>query len=168
MALRTFDVSNAEVAPFDAKREHDLLAKFVGVWKGPAKTWFDPTKDPEASTWSAEGERLLGGRFVRIDYRGTAMGKPHAGEMLLAYEQDENRFTMVLIDSFHTGTLAMVSHGQATGDVIDVLGSYPAGKERWGWRTRLSVGPGGVSIEMANIEPSGAEHRAISALLARV
>lgn len=168
MALRTIDVGSAEVAPFDAKREHDLLAKLAGTWKGPAKTWFDPAKEPETSTWSAEGERILGGRFVRIDYRGTAMGKPHAGEMLLAFEQDEKRFTMVWIDSFHTGTQAMVCHGEAHGDELDVLGSYPAGKERWGWRTRIKAGAGGLTIEMSNIEPSGTEHRAVSALLARV
>lgn len=167
MALRTIDVGNAEVAPFDSKREHDLLARFSGSWKGPVKTWFDPAKEPEESSWTAEGERILGGRFVRIDYRGTAMGKPHAGEMLLAYERDEARFTMVWIDSFHTGTQATVCHGEADGDAVTFLGSYPAGKERWGWRTTLRAGAGGITIEMTNIEPGGTEHRAVLATLAR-
>ena len=167
MALRTIDVGNAEVAPFDAKSEHDLLAKFAGSWKGPAKTWFEPGKEPESSTWTAEGERILGGRFVRLDYRGTAMGKPHAGEMLLAYERDEARFTCVWIDSFHTGTLALVFHGTADGDALTFEGTYPAGKERWGWRTTLRASSGGVVVDMTNIEPNGTEHRAVNVMLAR-
>lgn len=168
MALRTIDVGTAETAAFDSKQEHDLLARFSGSWKGPVKTWFDPAKEPEATTWSAEGERILGGRFVRLDYRGTAMGKPHAGEMLLAYERDEARFLLVWIDSFHTGTQAMVCHGKLDGESLTFLGTYPAGAERWGWRTKLEASPDGITVEMANISPTGQEDRAVSATLGRV
>jgi hypothetical protein len=168
MTLRTIDVGTAETAAFDSKREHDLLARFSGSWKGPVKTWFEPGKPPEESAWSAEGERILGGRFVRVDYRGTAMGQPHAGEMLLAYERDEKRFLLVWIDSFHTGTQAMVCLGELAGEsALTFLGSYLAGNERWGWRTTLNASSGGIMIEMTNILPSGEEARAVSATLAR-
>ncbi|MES2641299.1 MAG: DUF1579 domain-containing protein [Myxococcota bacterium] len=156
-----------DLPPMNPGPEHDRLATFVGDWSGPVSTWFDPDGAPEESAWRLSGALVLGGRFVRLTYSGTAMGKPHAGEILLGYERDEKRYTAAWIDSFHSGTQIMVSHGQAEGDGISVLGSYPAGDERWGWRTRFRRDGDSLVIAMTNLGPSGPEDRAVEAVLTR-
>lgn len=156
------------VSPFTTGAEHDRLAAFVGEWAGPVSTWFDPNGAPEMSSWRLTGVPLLDGRFVRLTYQGIAMGKPHAGELLLGFERDEKRFTVTWIDSFHTGTQVMVSHGGVQGDTIAVLGSYPAGEERWGWRTRFRRDGDTFVIAMTNLGPAGPEDRAVEATLTRV
>lgn len=154
--------------PFASAAEHDLLASFVGEWAGPVSTWFDPTGAPEVSSWRLSAAPVLGGRFVRLTYSGVAMGKAHAGEILLGYERDEKRYTAAWIDSFHSGTQMMVSHGQAEGDGIALRGTYPAGEERWGWGTRFRRDGDTLLIAMTNAGPGGPEDRAVEATLTRV
>ncbi len=167
--MQPIDVATASVTPFEATKHHAQLAPLVGSWEGSTKTWFDPSKPPEESRTQARVESVLGGRFLRIQYAGTAMGKPHAGEMILAYEKDEKRYALAWIDSFHTGTLLMSSTGTSTDDgVVSVLGSYPAGEQRWGWRTVIHTNPERFVIEAFNISPDGHEDPAIKTELRRV
>lgn len=140
----------------------------MGDWSGPVSTWFDPNAAPEVSAWRLSAVPALGGRFLRLTYSGVAMGKAHAGEMLLAYERDEKRHTSTWVDTFHTGTQVMVSHGQIEGDVLVLLGSYPAGDERWGWCTRFRREGDTFVIAMANLGPDGKEYPGLEVVLTRV
>jgi len=163
------DVTNARTAAFEARREHQHLLTMVGSWEGPTRTWFDPTAAPEESRTRLRIESVLQGRFVRIDYQGTIQGNPHAGQMILGYEDAERRFTSMWIDSFHMGTGIMVSSGAQSADgALALLGSYPAGEERWGWRTLMRIpDPDHLVIEAYNITPAGREDRAIETRLSR-
>jgi hypothetical protein len=161
------DATEAPTAPFTDGPEHQRLRSLVGTWDGLVRTWFEPDKPPDETRLAARIDALLGGRFVRIDYQGTAMGKPHAGQMLLAYERDERRYAMAWLDSFHTGTALMLSTGQADADgAVSVLGSYAAGDERWGWRTVFRFGDRPV-IQAFNIPPGMDEVPAIEIRLTR-
>lgn len=167
--------TEASLPPFAGGTEHALLQRFVGAWAGRTGTWFDPDGDPTPGEWRLAGETLLGGRFVRLSYAGTVGDKPHAGEMLLAYEQGEKRYTVVWTDSFHNGSQVMVCHGPsewasqgARGDQFEVLGSYPAGEERWGWRMRLRRLGDQLTIAMLNIGPDGREFPAVDVKLSAV
>ena len=96
------------------------------------------------------------------------MGKPHAGEMLLAFEKDTQRYSLAWIDSFHTGTALMLSTGgPVSGGIISVLGSYAAGEARWGWRTVLRADANAFVIEAFNIAPDGKEDPATKTSLER-
>lgn len=160
------DATNAPTKPFDPTAEHRVLLGMVGTYEGQTETWFDPEKEPERTTSRARVESLLGGRFVRMDYQGTAMGAAHAGQMIIGFHRDAAVYELTWIDSFHTGTATMVSTGAANGEVINVLGSYVAGGERWGWRTTLRSHEGALVIEAFNITPAGDESRAIRSVLA--
>lgn len=83
MTTERIDATNAPTAPFATSPHHDAMSGIAGRWAGETKLWLDPTKPPETSRTEATIESLLGGRWIRIDYRGTAMGTPHAGVMIL-------------------------------------------------------------------------------------
>ena len=166
----SLDLARAETAPFSPGPEHQTLARFAGSWKGPTQLWLDPDAPPEESTTELLAEPILGGRWLRLSERGAAFGKPHAGEMLLGYHLDARAYELAWVDSSHTGTSIILSTGAATEPgVVDVLGSYTAGGQRWGWRTRLRLStPEELLIEAFNISPDGVEMRAIVSTLRRV
>lgn len=163
------DLTSSATAPFEASAEHELLQTFVGRWGGPTQLWLDPEKPPEETLTELDAESVLGGRWLRLSYRGVAFGKPHAGQMLLGFHKDESQLELAWIDSSHTGTSIMLSRGKPTAvGVVDVLGSYAGGEERWGWRTVLHCpSPGELVIEAFNISPQGLEERAIQSRLTR-
>jgi hypothetical protein len=167
--LDLLDLSRAETAPFNISDGHRDLFAAAGTWAGPTRTWFEPDQPPSESFTTARIEVILGGRFLRMDYQGTVMGKPHAGELLIGYEPDANRFTAVWIDSFHMSPGVLVSAGERRSDgAVSVLGSYPAGGQTWGWRTTLrSVDDDHLLIEAFNIQPGEDEQRAIQMDLTR-
>lgn len=141
------------------------LTHLTGSWTGPSRTWFGPPPiAPDESTWTVEIESLLEGRYVRLRYRGTCTGKPHEGEMTLGVDDKEH--TMYWIDTFHTGASPLWSTGPA-GPEISVLGSYSAGEQRWGWRTRFTEEGEQLVIAAYNIIPDGGEMPAIEVRLAR-
>jgi hypothetical protein len=163
------DATNAQTTPFGAAApQHELLAGMAGNWRGTTRTWLDPNAAPEETPTEATAEMLLGGRFLRIDYRGTVAGKPHAGQMIVGFHNDAQSFELLQIDSFHTGSMMMLSTGPVgPGGAVSVLGSYPAGNERWGWRTVLRRDAEELVIEAFNIAPDGQEFPAIETRLRR-
>jgi hypothetical protein len=73
---------------------------------------------------------------------------------------------MYWIDSFHTGASALWSTGPA-GAAIEVLGSYRAGDQTWGWRTTYREIDGQLVIAATNISPEGKDYPAIEVRLSR-
>ncbi|HEU4538337.1 MAG TPA: DUF1579 family protein, partial [Polyangiaceae bacterium] len=42
--------ADAPTAPFEASEAHARLRAMAGSWRGPTKTWLDPSAPPEEST----------------------------------------------------------------------------------------------------------------------
>jgi hypothetical protein len=164
------DLTLAETAPFEATEQQGVLSSFAGAWRGTTKLWLDPSSAPEETTTTLLAEPLLGGRWLRLSVTGTAFGKPHAGEMLLGFHKDAGEYEAAWIDSSHTGSAIMFSKGRASErGIIDVLGSYLGGEERWGWRTVIrSPAAGELLIEAFNVAPNGGEERAMESSLRRM
>ena len=164
------DLAAAATTPWSPDEPHTRLATWTGRWAGTMRLWLDPAVPPEEAAIALEATPVLGGRLLRLQYTSTATGKPHAGEYLLGWDQNERRWMAAWIDSFHNGTGVMLSVGEA-GDagIARLLGSYQAGVERWGWRTAFRPeGPDRLVIEATNLWPSGREDRAFEAVLSRV
>jgi Protein of unknown function (DUF1579) len=165
MSREDLNLATAETAPFSATDGHRDLHALVGEWEGTTRTWLDPSARPDEGHTTARIEAVLGGRFVRLEYRGTVIGKPHAGEMLLGCDTD-GRLAAAWIDSFHMATGIMMSTGERRADgAVSVLGSYDAGGQQWGWRTVLRADGGGLAIDTTNIAPDGVEHPATESRL---
>jgi hypothetical protein len=148
--------------------EHDALTAWAGQWTGTTRTWFDADGEPEETATTANITSILGGRWICIDYQGVAMGKPHAGHMIVGFHRDASEHEVAWVDSFHTGTAMMMSVGKPRADTeVRVLGSYAAGPERWGWRTTMHVQGDELVIEATNITPAGDETPAVETRLRR-
>lgn len=162
------DLTTAATSPFTKAPAHELLSGFVGRWRGAGQLWVEPGTPPETSVLELSAQLVLGGRWLRLVYQGSAFGAPHAGEMLLGFHKDEAKFELAWVDSAHTGSSILVSTGAGEPSCVDVLGSYQAAGQRWGWRTRLHrPSSGTLALDAFNVEPGGAEHRALAWLLER-
>lgn len=167
--LPTINLAQAETAPFALTPAHELLAEFAGHFRGPTKLWLEPGAAPEESIAELHAELILGGRWLRISYRSAALQQPHAGEMLLGYHKDAAKYELAWIDSFHTGSAIMLCAGSdAESKIVNVLGSYYAAGQKWGWRTRFSKPTADqLLIESFNVTPDGTEERALEWMLTR-
>lgn len=162
------DAALSHVAPFERDLAHDRLAHLAGDWEGETQTWFDPEREPERSAIRARVFGVLGGRFVRFQYVSAAMGKPHSGEFTIGYHREEKRVEATWIDSLHNGTAMMACTGSIEAQAIVFSGSYPAGTERWGWRTEIAhPEPDRLVVRAFNISPAGASFRALETELRR-
>ena len=164
------DLRTAATAPFERAAAHRLFDALAGRWEGPTRTFLEPTAPAVQSVTYARFERILGGRFLRMEYRSELQGKPHAGEWLVAFERAEARCQTAWVDSFHTGTGMIQSTGTVDDEgVLEVLGSYAAGETRWGWRTRLALEAGdSLVLRSFNLSPEGVEDLAIETHLSRL
>jgi hypothetical protein len=163
------NASSAPTAPFDPSTGHQKLARMSGSWDGPTLTWLDPSAPPDESRTRARIDPLLGARFIRMDYHAKVEGNPHAGQMIFGFDPGQDRYSMVWIDSFHTGTTPMVSIGELRPDgAIHFLGSYGPEAQKWGWRTVIRQDDDNhLLLEAFNISPDGREDRAIETRLTR-
>jgi hypothetical protein len=158
--------------PYTPDDAHARLARLVGTWSGVAKTYLDPTQPPVEAKWEGRMAPVLGGRFVRFEYRSDVQGTPIAGELLIAYESAEGLWRTSWIDSFHTGTAILLSTGTGGPDAkpVNVSGRYFAapGHPHWGWRTELhDTEPAQLRLAMFNVSPEGQEDLGVDIVLRR-
>ncbi|MBS2014319.1 MAG: DUF1579 family protein [Deltaproteobacteria bacterium] len=138
-----------------------------GTWTGTTKTWLDPTAPPSEASITATVTTAVE-RWMRIAYTSAVAGKAHTGEMTFGYHADAKQYEMVWLDTFHTGTAMMFCSGTPGAERVEVLGSYAAGPERWGWRTLLErPSTGELVVSAVNIDPAGTEYPAIELRLRR-
>jgi hypothetical protein len=169
------DLALAPTAAFDSTPAHATLGQLVGSWRGSTQLWLEPNSPPEVTPAELHAEWVLGGRWLRLVQIGTALGKPHAGEMLLGFHKEPEEWQLAWIDSFHTGSAIMLLSGPPSEPgMVEVVGSYAAGAERWGWRTRLYAPlPEKLILESFNISPTARaeparENRALLSSFTRV
>jgi hypothetical protein len=83
---------------------HSRMAKSSGEWTGKLTLWSDPAQPPQIYDVSCTNEMILGGRYLKTTSKGTMMGMPFEGMMLMGYDNAKKEFTSVWYDNFGTGT----------------------------------------------------------------
>ena len=82
---------------------HKKLDVFVGSWKTKSSMWPEgPGKPPTVTEGSATYEWVLGGRFLKEEFKGTVMGKPINGIGYNGYDNMRKKYTMFWIDNMGT------------------------------------------------------------------
>jgi hypothetical protein len=82
--------------------DHEALKYFAGRWRVEGKMWAAPGAPPTESVNSNEGEMILGGRYVRLTYRGEMMGQPFEGLQISGYDNIAKAYTTFWIDNTST------------------------------------------------------------------
>lgn len=147
----------------------DRLAAAAGQWHGTYRLEDPHVNVLDESPSIATVTRVLGGRFIRVDYTWAYHGKAQEGSLLLGHDPKSNVVTAHWVDTWHMSHKVMACHG--AGDesgTLAVLGSYeaPPGPD-WGWRTAITGDEQTLRITMHNIWPEGREELAVDAIYDR-
>lgn len=112
---------------------HKKLGELVGEWDVIMKVWMGgPTGPATESKGSAKVTSVLGGRFIREDFKGEmsmpdmATGEmkklPFEGHGTTGYDNARNLYVGTWIDSMGTQLLHMSGSADPTGKVITMYG----------------------------------------------
>jgi hypothetical protein len=82
--------------------QHKLLEPLVGKWSFAGKMWMDPAKDPTETTGTATRKWIMGGRFIQEEVDAKGFGKPFQGFGLTGYDNTQQKYTGMWIDSMTT------------------------------------------------------------------
>ncbi|HDT13068.1 MAG TPA: DUF1579 domain-containing protein [Candidatus Aminicenantes bacterium] len=111
--------------------EHKALEYFAGRWKVEAKMWAMPGAPPTESVNTNEGEVILGGRYVRLTYKGEMMGQPFEGLQISGYDNIAKAYTTFWIDNSSTSFYLLRGMYDAAKKTYTFKGSWadPLGGE---------------------------------------
>jgi hypothetical protein len=99
--------------------QHAQLAEhFQGAWTTRMSIWMEPGAEPVTETGTATFEPVLGGRQLRMYYKGSFMGMPMEGVGLSGYDNTRARYTSVWNDNMSTSTMV------STGDYDPATRTY--------------------------------------------
>lgn len=82
--------------------DHEALKYFAGRWKVEAKMWAFPGAPATESVNTNEGEMIMGGRYVRLTYKGEMMGRPFEGLQISGYDNIAKAYKTLWIDNSST------------------------------------------------------------------
>lgn len=153
-----------------ANGAHYRLHQLAGEWEGVSRVFFDESGTPQDESPTRGTIRpILGGRFMLHEYKGSYGDKPLEGLALYGCDLATAQFQCAWIDSFHMSTGILFSQEKTSDKLFDVLGSYAAGPERWGWRTEISLpNENTLIIKATNLTPGGEAAGGVETILQRV
>jgi len=98
---------------------HKLLESLVGSWKAEIKIWMKgPDSLPSVSKGSAQYQMVLGGRFVKEDYKGEMDGQPFTGFGYTGYDNTKKKFIGAWMDDMGTSLTTMEGSLDPDGKTI--------------------------------------------------
>jgi hypothetical protein len=81
----------------------ELSKLFVGEWNATATTWTTPGATPVSTNGLATFYPTMNGRFVASDFEGTLRQRPFRSTGFFGFNNAENRYESVWVDSDNTG-----------------------------------------------------------------
>jgi len=103
--------------------QHKQLAEMAGTWEVTIKS-FEGGGEPQVSTGKASRKMIMGGRYLKEDYKGTYMGQPFDGMGLTGFDNALKKFTTVWIDSMSTGVGVGSGEMDSTGKILTTSMTY--------------------------------------------
>ncbi len=86
--------------------QHKQLAdQFVGTWDTRITAWMDPSAPPVVETGRSVNTAVLGGRQVRMEYKGQFMGQPFEGVGFSGYDNVRGKYTGTWTDNMSTSVM---------------------------------------------------------------
>jgi hypothetical protein len=119
---------------------HKMLERRVGRWSAKTRNWVTPHEPPVESTGSCERKMILGGRFLREDYKGEMFGTPFTGIGVTGYDNHLKKYVMSWMDSMSTGLHTFEGTASPDGKTIIMDGRFEnpmKGPGTWHGVTRL-------------------------------
>lgn len=111
--------------------KHEFLKNFVGNWKVKSEGWMDPTQEPMMSEATSTAQLLYGGRYLELSYQGQMMGQPFEGKHIIGYDNQNEKYMALWIDSSSTAFYIMEGTLDKAGSTLTYYGEWldPMGKK---------------------------------------
>ncbi|OGU34211.1 MAG: hypothetical protein A2068_08850 [Ignavibacteria bacterium GWB2_35_6b] len=83
--------------------EHAMMAKAAGEWKVKTTAWEKPGDEPVVSEGTSKSEMILGGRYFKEEFEGSAWGMPMSGINIMAFDNSTKEYVSTWVDNMGTG-----------------------------------------------------------------
>lgn len=97
---------------------HQLLEQLGGEWRTSTVVM-----GMEEEHGSANGNMILGGRFLEMKYSGVLMGVDLEGLFILGYDNYKHKYTAVFIDNLNTSTRIAEGTMDQTNTILSLWGT---------------------------------------------
>ncbi|MEP6632753.1 MAG: DUF1579 domain-containing protein [Luteimonas sp.] len=106
--------------------QHKQLAEqFAGTWTTKQTLWMDPSSQPTVETGKAVNTPVLGGRQLRMDFTGQAMGQPFEGVGYTGYDNMSGKYIGTWTDTMSTGVMMSAGDYDAASKTYTYHGDMP-------------------------------------------
>jgi hypothetical protein len=150
--------------------QHKLLEPTVGKWSFTGKMWMEPGKDPTETTGTAVRKWILGGRFVHEEVEAKGFGKPFQGLGITGYDNSQQKYTSVWVDSMTTAVGTATGTADKAGKVLTYTRETydPVLKKKVKGRDVMHIlGDDKHVLEMYSEGPDGKEFKAMELTFTR-
>jgi hypothetical protein len=79
-------------------RQHEEMAREVGVWDAETTTWAEPNAEPEKGK-GLETNRMIGKFWLASKFEGEFMGEEFSGEMHLGWDPIKKKYIGTWVDT---------------------------------------------------------------------
>lgn len=151
---------------------HALLRPLEGRWVARTKSYRDSTKVGKESRGNVENTWILGGRFLRQEFKGDFNGQPFEGFGLIGYDNLKNKFVSIWADNMTTMILSSEGSADRNARTFTFKGEYndPVNQGRTNRSTRHVLRIASEKehvLEIYEIGPDGKEFRALEIIYTR-
>lgn len=81
---------------------HEFLKNFLGEWEVTTTAWMQPGAEPISSKGRAKAEMIIGGLFLKVEFKGPMFGQPFEGILIMGYDNYQKKNITFWIDSSST------------------------------------------------------------------
>ncbi len=161
------EMSAEEIAMFDKYampgESHKRMQPMIGEWEETVVMWFAPEAPPVTMEASMTAEWILGGRWVRLEHRGSMMGQPFHGIGLDGYDSYREEYVSIWMDNMSTASMvSRGTHDPATNAVtmMATADDFMAGREDVPVRSVTHwTDPDTFVFEMYTVSEDGTEYQ---------
>lgn len=107
----------------DPSAMHKHLEKLAGNWNVVMKLTMDPSAPPMESKGTCTNTLVIGGRWVRQEYKGEMMGMPYEGMGMVGYDNFRKEFVCNWTDNMTTAMLRLTGACNEQGTEFNLTGT---------------------------------------------
>jgi hypothetical protein len=150
-------------------QHHQQLNYYVGNWTYVGKSWMAPGTPATPTSGTATGKMVLGGRYLKQNYQGSAMGMTMEGIGITAFDNFLKMFHSTWIDTMGTGIfISMGKPGdgkvrEETGTMDDIM----TGDKVTMRNVFTILGPDSYKMEMFNKTDTTPEYKSMELVFTR-
>jgi uncharacterized protein DUF1579 len=150
--------------------EHAVLNPLEGNWNVTSSHWMKPGAKVQKSTGSSSMAWVMGGRFLKQDYKGDMMGQPFEGQGYFGYDKVKKEYVSVWMDNMSTGLFEGSGSYDAATKTVTQSGTFScpvAGPNRWfEWKWQI-VSKDKNIFSMYMKDPAGKEFKGMEIIYTR-